>query len=184
MEAYEALVTRVSATKVGEPAPNEAEESKIIAAAQRAPDHGRLRPSRFLSIRGEARLRFGEILADALERRDPRATPELVERERQKPLRAPLILVVAARVVPNAKIPAVEQLLSAGAAAQNIMIACHALGFNALWKTGDAAYDDGVKEALGFEASDAIVGFLYIGTPRAFPKLSAPNDPADVIRRL
>jgi len=72
---------------------------------------------------------------------------------------------VAAVYNASAKIPPVEQMLSAGAAAQNIMLAATALGFGAMWKTGDAAYDDTVKAALGLEAQSAIVGFLYLGTP-------------------
>ncbi len=182
MDAYEALVTRVSPIELGEPAPDEAVERAIVAAALRAPDHGRLRPWHFLSIRGDGRKGFGEVLAASLARRDPQATPELLDRERQKALRAPLILVVVARVAQSPKIPSIEQLLSAGAAAQNIMIAAHALGFGALWKTGDAAYDDGVKQELGLRDTDRIAGFLYIGTPKAMPKPPAPLDTAEFLK--
>jgi len=181
MDAYEALVTRISPKELCEPAPDEAALRKIVAAGLRAPDHGRLRPWRFISIRGGARHRLGEVFAAALARREPGAGAEL-ERERQKPLRAPLVLVVAAHIAHSPKIPPVEQLLSAGAAAQNIMIACHALGFGAMWKTGAPAYDRGVKEALGLAAADEIAGFLYIGTPKTTPKPPAPLDPADFVR--
>ena len=92
------------------------------------------------------------------------------------------MLVVAAHITPSPKIPSVEQLLSAGAAAQNIMLACHALGYAAVWKTGAPAYDTGVKEALGLEAADEIAGFLYIGTPTVTPKAPASLDPADFLR--
>jgi len=87
-----------------------------------------------------------------------------LERERRKAFRSPLIVVVAAIVTPEGKIPAIEQILSAGAAAQNMLHAAFALGFNAVWKTGGPAYDNHVKSALGLEAKDAIVGFMYIGT--------------------
>ena len=110
MDAYEALITRVSPKELGEPAPDEATLGKIVAAALRAPDHGRLRPWRFISIRGEGRNRLGDLLAASLSRRDPNADAEL-ERERQKPLRAPLVLVVAAHITQSPKIPPVEQLL-------------------------------------------------------------------------
>jgi len=182
MDAYEALVTRVSPIEIGDPAPDKEMVRKLVAAALRAPDHGRLHPWRFISIRGEGRRRLGEVFAAALQRRDPKATSDVVERERQKPLRGPLLLVVVARIVEPSKIPAVEQLLSAGAAAQNILLASHALGFAAMWKTGEAAYDPSVKEAPGLGASEAIVGLLYIGTPKAMPKTPAPLDPADFIR--
>src|SRR5215813_1224421 len=118
MDALEALTARVSPTELGDPAPDEEAERRLIEAALRAPDHGRLRPWRFLSVRADGRKRLGEVLALALKRRDPEAGPDLLERERLKPLRAPLILIVAARITANPKIPAVEQLLSAGAAAQ------------------------------------------------------------------
>ena len=182
MDAYEALITRASPLELGDPAPDDNAETKILAAALRAPDHGRLRPWRFLSIRGEGRNRLGEVLASALQRRDPAVSPSLLEREKQKALRAPLIVVVAARITADPKIPAVEQLLSAGAAAQNIMIASHALGFGAMWKTGEPAYDAGVKEALGLAASDEIAGFMYIGTPKVAPKASISLDPKDFVQ--
>ncbi len=182
MDAYEALVTRVSPTEIGEPAPDDETVRKIVAAALRAPDHGRLRPWRFICIRGESRRHLGDVFASALQRRDPKATPEVLERERQKPLRGPLLIVVVARIAEPSRIPAVEQLLSAGAAAQNIMLASHALGFGAMWKTGDAVYDTSVKEALGLEASEAIAGLIYIGTVKTTPKPPAPLDPADFIR--
>ncbi|MGA7328980.1 MAG: nitroreductase [Rhodomicrobium sp.] len=184
MEAYEALISRASPLTLGEPAPDAETERKLIAAALRAPDHGRLRPWLFISIRGEDRLRLGEILASSFRLREPSAGADVVERERQKALRAPLILVVAARISDNPKIPAIEQIISAGAAAQNVMLASHALGFGAMWKTGAAAYDPIVKEALGLRPNDQIAGFIYIGTTVAAPKSLPPLDPAGFLSEL
>ncbi|HLY52436.1 MAG TPA: nitroreductase [Steroidobacteraceae bacterium] len=164
MQAIDALVTRRSAVTLTEPAPDDGALQLIFASAVRAPDHGRLRPWRFVVVRGAARERFGELLAAHLARTQPAATAEALQRERAKALRAPLILVVAAHVNAAVKIPPIEQVLSAGAAAQNILLASVALGYNAMWKTGGAAYDEAVKRALGFEPGDAIVGFLYVGT--------------------
>ncbi|MBV8910544.1 MAG: nitroreductase family protein, partial [Gammaproteobacteria bacterium] len=131
-----------------------------------APDHGRLRPWRFVLVRPEARARFGELLADHLRRTHPQVSAETLERERLKAFRAPLIVVVAAHCNPAVKIPLIEQTLSAGAAAHAMMLAAFALGFNAMWKTGGPAYDPVVKATLGLEAGDAIAGFLYLGTER------------------
>jgi nitroreductase len=164
MDAIEALTSRRSPVKLVEPAPGDEQLQQILSAAIRAPDHGRLRPWRFLVLRGSARERLGDVLADALKARAPDVPPDVIERERQKPLRSPLMVVVAAAIA-EGKIPAVEQLLSAGAAAQNIMLAAHAMGFGANWRTGDGAYDAKVKEALGLKPDDAIVGFFYLGTP-------------------
>lgn len=164
MQAIDALLRRYSARALQEPAPDDAALGLMFESATRAADHGRLRPWRFIVIKRDDRDRFGQLLADHLRRSKGSVSDEALERERQKAFRAPLIVVVAAVVAADAKIPAIEQTLSAGAAAQNILHAALALGFNGVWKTGGAAYDDQVKAALGLEPKDAIVGFLYIGT--------------------
>jgi nitroreductase len=167
MQAIDALLTRRSARALGDPAPDEGALELIFSAAVRAPDHGRLRPWRFAVVRGDARERFGELLAQQLQRSHPQIGAEALQRERSKALRAPLIVVIAAQCKPAIKIPVIEQTLSAGAAAHAMMLAAFALGFNAMWKTGAPAYDETVKAALGFAADDAIVGFLYLGSEPA-----------------
>jgi nitroreductase len=165
MNTIDALLGRRSAKTLTDPAPDEGALELLLQCASRAPDHGRLRPWRFILIRGAARERLGELLAGHLLRKQPAATAEALQRERQKALRAPLIIVVAAVCNAAAKIPVIEQILAAGAAAGNMMLAATELGFGAMWKTGDAAYDDAVKAALDLAPRDAIVGFLYLGTP-------------------
>jgi len=169
MQAIEALLRRYSPRALKEPAPDDAALGLIFESATRAPDHGRLRPWRFIVIRSEDRARFGGLLADHLRRTKGSVSDETLERERLKAFRAPLIVAVAAVVSPDGKIPAIEQILSAGAAAQNMLHAAFALGFNAVWKTGGAAYDEQVKLALGLESKDCIVGFLYMGTDEEGP---------------
>jgi nitroreductase len=158
-----ALVGRVSPLRVVEPGPAKADLDQILAAGVRAPDHGRLRPWRFLLIRDDARHRFGDVLAESLKRRKQDLSESALQAEHDKALRAPLIIVVAAAVRGGTKVPAIEQIVSAGAAAQNMLVAAHALGFGGFWRTGDAAYDDHVKKAFGLGAEDEIVGFLYLG---------------------
>jgi nitroreductase len=164
MDALEMLLKRESAMKLSEPGPSEEQLDTMFEAAVRAPDHGRLRPWAFVVVPKEKRARFGEIMAQSLQRRRSDASAEMIQREKQKALRAPIILIVAARPKSTERIPEIEQVLSAGAAAQNIMLAAYAQGFGAMWRTGDAAYDDGVKTALGLQPSDKIVGFIYLGS--------------------
>jgi nitroreductase len=164
MDVIEALHSRSSAKTFGATAPTKEHLDTVLAAAVRAPDHGRLRPWRFMLIEGDQRRRFGEMLAASALRRVPALSAGDLERERAKALRAPLIIVVACRIVPGTKVPAIEQLMAAGAAAQNILLALHALGYAAAWKTGEAAYDTEMKKALGLAADDHIVGFVYTGS--------------------
>jgi nitroreductase len=168
MQAIEALLRRYSARDLAEPAPDGAALGLILEAATRAPDHGRLRPWRFIVVGLEERAAFGELLAANLRRSRPTATEESLERERRKAFRAPLIIVAAA-IIQEGKIPPIEQILSAGAAVQNILHAAFALGFNAVWKTGGPAYDDEIKRSLGLASKDAIVGFVYLGTDTSGP---------------
>jgi nitroreductase len=169
MQAIDALLQRRSARALSEPAPDDSALELIFESAARAPDHGRLRPWRFIVIQGAGRGRLGDLLSEHLRRSHASVTEETLQRERQKAFRAPLIVVVAAICNPAVKIPVIEQILSAGAAAQNMMLAASALGFNAMWKTGALAYDDTAKAALGLEPKDAIVGFLYLGTDASGP---------------
>jgi nitroreductase len=169
MEAMDLLLGRHSATRLGSPGPDQAALESMLLAALRAPDHGRLRPWRFIVIPEERREAFGDLLARTLQAREPGVSADELERERGKALRAPVIVVAAAHLRRDHKIPEVEQLLATGAAAQNVMLAAQALGFGAMWKTGGPAYDAAVKQELGLDAEDAIVGFLYIGTETGEP---------------
>jgi nitroreductase len=165
MDALETLMTRRSPAKLADPAPPADALTQAMAAAVRAPDHGRLKPWRFLVIDTPARGAFGEIMAQCLKRQQPDANDEMLAREREKALRAPMIVVAVAKIQPkHPKIPEVEQLLAAGAAAQNFWLALHAQGYGAMWKTGAPAYDAEVKRQLGLAETDHIVGFMYVGS--------------------
>ncbi|MEX0583738.1 MAG: nitroreductase [Sneathiella sp.] len=171
MNAIEALVTRKSTARLTMPAPGTEDLNVMMKAAIRAPDHCRLRPWRFLVVEGAAREKLGDIFMDALKSRDPEAKEAMLEKERSKPLRAPMIVIVIAKVEEHPKVPVVEQILSAGAAAQNIMLAAHALGYGGIWRSGKPCFDPNVKQALGASEADQIVGFLYLGTAERSPIL-------------
>jgi nitroreductase len=164
MNALDLMLSRESALKLEAPGPSPEDLEQIFESAVRAPDHGRLRPWQFVVITEDQRAAFGDLIADALRRRMPTVSDGELQRERDKAFRAPCIVVVAAKVKRGHKIPEIEQIASASAAAQTIMLAAPALGYGAVWKTGAPAYDPSVKTALGLAADDDIIGFLYIGT--------------------
>lgn len=185
MDALDAICTRhsVSPAYLGAPGPGPETLSVLLDAAARAPDHGCLRPWRFLIIQGDARARFGDLVADGLRKRDPAAELGKVEKERLKPLRAPVLIAVIARLQPDhAKIPEVEQILAAGAAVQNLLLAAQALGVGAKWVTGASAYDPHVKAGLGLEAKDLIAGFVFLGSIEGAPPLVPHADAGRLTR--
>jgi nitroreductase len=181
MDALELMLTRESALKLQSPGPSAAELDRIFATAVRAPDHGRLRPWHFVVINEAQRAAFGALMADSLRRRVPTVSDAELQRESDKAFRAPVIVAVAARLQKGHKIPEIEQIASACAATQTIMLAAPALGYAAMWKTGAPAYDPAVKTALGLNADDEIIGFLYIGTSAGGPSPLPRPDPKDFV---
>jgi reactive intermediate/imine deaminase len=177
MSIIDTLRSRATPKDFSAPAPAADVLKAALEAAVAAPDHGRMRPWRFILIEGAARVSFGAVLASSLRRRKPDANAGELEREAAKALRSPLIIVVAAKLTPRPGVPEIEQILATGAAVQNLMLALHAQGFGAAWKTGEAAYDPMVKTALGLDPGDAIVAFLYAGTPGAIA--ARPRPPAE-----
>jgi nitroreductase len=168
-----AIASRASAVRLKEPGPDDEQLMTILNAGVRAPDHGRLTPWRFVVIEGRARVTFGMAMAQSCGRQNPSFDERRLLAEAEKPLRAPLIVAVAARVVDHDRVPAAEQIMAVAAGVQNMLLAAHAQGFGAMWKTGACASDPFVIRALGFQPADVIVGFLYIGTAE---KLPPPRD--------
>ena len=169
MDALDAIRQRVSVQRVGGKAPDRSQRDAIYAAALRVPDHAQLKPWRFLEVEGDGLDGLGELFVEALRANKTESGEEVTAREivrtKAKPLRAPLVIVVIASPKVHPKVPEVEQLLSAGTAAQNILLASHALGVGAMWRTGGVAYDPIVKAGLGLKESEHIVGFIYLGEP-------------------
>ncbi|MEY2474095.1 MAG: hypothetical protein QOK28_3424 [Actinomycetota bacterium] len=169
MDALDAIFARRSIGRMRPPAPTEADLDTILRAAAVAPDHNELRPWKFVILEGDAKVAFGEVLADAYRARTEAAGKDIVsakeEKERTKLGRAPMVVVVCAVNRGEDTVPFIEQFAAAAAASQNMLLAATALGYGSMWRTGDPAYDDDVKSALGLTKQDAIVGFLYLGTP-------------------
>ena len=159
-----------------DPAPDNTQLREIFELAMHAPDHARLHPYRFITIRGDARHALAEVFGAAVKRRDPDVSEAYVSKQKHKPLRSPLIVVVVACLSDNPKVPEIEQMLSAGAAAHNVLLASNAMGFGSIWLTGDNAYDIGVCEALGLASNEKIIGFIYLGTEKR--KLPSPPKPS------
>ncbi len=176
--ALDSLLSRASTGELQDPAPDGPALRQIVAAGLCAPDHGKLRPWRFVAIRGEARGRFADVAVAALRARDPAATEPEAERMRGKLLAAPLILALGVHATPAVKVPEIEQVMSVAAAAMNMLNAAHALGFGGKWVTGPNAYDPAVAAALGVPR---LAGFLYLGTPVGGVPVARRSDPSDFL---
>ena len=160
----------VVARNITDPGPDDAELERILRAAIRVPDHGKLGPWRVILLRGEARVQFGEVLGAAFKKANPDAFDELVEVERERFQRAPVVAAVVSRARAGQKVPVWEQQLSSGAVCLNMLNAAHAMGYVAQWLTEWPAYNDDVASALGLGESERIAGFVYIGSTATPPE--------------
>lgn len=172
MDALQALHCRVSTNRLTAPAPSKAVLKNIQKAALRAADHGRLKPWRFLIVETDGLDSLGELFVAA-------SGPDLSESEKLKIIkkshRAPMVIVAIAKPVDLPKIPEIEQIISTGAAVQNMLNAAYAQNIGAMWRTGGLAYNPEVKRGLGLAECESIVGFLYLGTPQAGKSRCAPE---------
>src|SRR3546814_19536909 len=134
----------------------------MLKAAVSAPDHGRVRPWRFVVIEGEARKRFGNLLAEAHRDANPECTEEKLDQVRAKALRAPTIVALLCQMDKTHKVPVIEQQYAGAAAGAHLMLAAKALGFGSNWKTGAPAYHPNVRKGQWFVEDVAIIGFFNI----------------------
>ncbi len=186
MDALENLHQRVSLPMLEEPAPSAGQLENLYRAALRAPDHGAMKPWRFLNVQGEARNKLGELFAQAAlkqaEAKQETLSEEQLNKFRNMPLRAPLVVVAIACTREHPKVPHSEQLISAGCAVQNMLLAAHAQGIGGMWRTGDMAYNVDVMAGLELAEGEEIVGYLYLGTParsRKVPQLDVEKFVSD-----
>ncbi len=160
---HQIIHQRQSIGALTEPAPTVAQLEQAIVAALTAPDHHRLKPTRFVLITAEQRVAFGAYLSQALADLGETDQQQL-QRVLQHPLRAPMLLLALTQIQDHPKVPAFEQLLSSGAAIQNLLLSLQAQGFASMWRTGPVVESSWLKQQLGLTAQDYISGIIYIGT--------------------
>ncbi len=169
MDILQAIQTRHSIGEFkSDPVPRELIE-KLLNAAVQAPNHYKVRPWRFVVLTGGGRSKLGEIMAQSLKAKFPQLDDAALGKERAKPLRSPVLIAVGVDKPTESKVLEIENICATAAACQNILLAAHALGLAAKWRTGDAARDPLVKKFLGFAEDQHIVAFLYLGYPAVVP---------------
>ena len=158
------------------PGPSRDQLDELLQIAARVPDHGKLAPWRFLLFQGEARSDFGAILSERFAALNPGAGADLLEFERARFERAPVVIGVVSTAALHPKIPEWEQQLSAGAVCQNLLIAATAMGFAAQWLTEWYSFDEEIAKALGLAEHERMAGFVYVASRSKEPSERARPD--------
>lgn len=163
------------------PAPTHAQIETAIECAATAPDHKKLRPWRFIVTQGDARHELGNALVAAAQAKAVQEGETLSEKDIVKtqamPLRAPVIITVVTKIQAHKKVPPFEQMLSAGAAVQNLILALKAQGFSTVWRTGLLCNEAAVKLYFDVGPDDYVTAFVYTGTS---PKNEPARKPIDI----
>lgn len=171
------------AKNLGEPGPSPAQLRGLLTIAARVPDHGKLAPWRFIVFEGATRARFGDILARRFAETEPAADAPRIQFERERFTRAPVVVAVISSPAAETKIPKWEQILSAGAVCQNLLIAAAAMGFSAQWLTEWYAYDEVTTAALDLKTNERVAGFVYLGAAECAAAERKRPDIQDLITR-
>jgi nitroreductase len=168
----DAIYNRRSIGKVTDEMPPRELIEQMLGAATTAPNHYHTEPWRFFVLTGDARLGLGDALVEArLEvEEDPSNVPQAVlDKTREKPLRAPVVIGVAVRPQSGEKIWPVEEVCATAAAIQNMLLAGSSLGLATMWRTGAPCYSEPVKQFFGLDEDDTLLGMIYVGYPAAEP---------------
>lgn len=173
----DSILTRRSATTLGAPGPSTEQLAKILAAAGTVPDHGQLRPYRFAVVSGEGRAAFGNALAESALERRPELTATALDGVRSKAQRSPTLVVLIASPKPG-KIEAWEQVATAACAGYAIVLAAHALGVGAVWKSVPFTRGKGLTELLRLGPTEEMLGWIHMGT--SMSEASPARPPFDV----
>lgn len=160
------LLSRASTDVLQEPAPCGEQLELILSTALRAPDHGKLRPWRYIIVEGDARSAFAREVVAALQRR----TPDLADEKKQKVFKrfsqAPALIILGMALRDGHKIPLSEQMMAVAAGAMNILNSLHAEGFGGVWVSGAYCEDPALICRLGLGPTGKLAGVLMVGTPR------------------
>lgn len=162
------------------PAPNRAALERVLTAGLRVPDHGKLEPWRLKVLERPALARLAALAEDRARARG--LEPEMVAKARAQFDESPLCVAVIFTPQPSEKVPAIEQLFSAGAVCTSLVNAALADGWGACWLTGWVAHDtEFAASALGVTGEATIAGFVHIGTETAAPPERPRPDLARVV---
>lgn len=161
--AFQALLSRSSTDDLLTPAPQGEQLERILSAGVRAPDHGKLRPWRYIVVQGDARAALAQQVVAALERQAPETPEKKKEKMVHRFSTMPMVIGLGMALRSNDKIPLQEQVMASAAGAMNVLNGLHLEGFGGVWVSGAYCEDRTLLTRLGV---DGLAGFLFVGTPQ------------------
>lgn len=168
-----------------EPGPSSGQLDAMLRAAAAAPDHGAIRPWRFIIVPIEKRALLAETFAQALLARDADASADQLEMAREKAYRAPFLMLVVARLHDGeSSIEPLERMVSLGCALQNMLLTAHSAGLGSSLTSGKAMQSDSLRGLFKLQPGEEAICFLNAGTVAKRKSLRLHPDPASFVSTL
>jgi nitroreductase len=169
MNVEDAIRTRRSIGRVKPDPVNRDVIERLIEAASWAPSHYNTQPWTFIVMTGDGRAKLGEgyarVAAASLPDLGGQELEERLAKERLKAFRAPVVIAAVCAPSGDPRAVPAEELAASHAAVQNLLLAAHANGLGAIWRSGEPMYHPLMKETFGLNAEQELVGLIYIGKP-------------------
>lgn len=168
-----AIRNRRSIGKMTGQAPERALIRQVLEAGTWAPNHHLTEPWRFFVLEGDARAELGRVMGSVAAKRetDPARREEVAAKAASKPMRAQCLIAVAVEPATDQAVPEIEEIAAVSAAAQNMLLAAHALGLAAIWRSGWVTFEPEIREHFNLSPRATVLGFVYIG----YPAMAAPE---------
>ena len=167
MQVFDVIKRRRSIGKMTGERPTREQIEVLLEAATHAPNHHNAQPWKFIVLAGSAREELGTVMAMSLANRLEETSSENAQarlnKERNKPLRSPIVIVVVSEAPRQPNVTAMDNIEAVSASVQNMLLTAEEMGLACMWRTGDAAIDPHVKQSLDLDPGDQIVAFLYVG---------------------
>ena len=180
-EALKNILNRNSPRELSKPHPSKDEMEIIYQAALRAPDHAWQRPSRFIQVTGQGLEKLSAVFVDYAKENIEGVTAETLQKYREAPFRAPMIIILITEIKIHPKVPEIEQMLSTAAAAENILLALNALNYAGMWRTGVFALNEKIQKYLKLNDNQKVIGYLYVGTATGKQKKIPEMDTSEFV---
>ena len=182
-KGLENILSRNSPRELSKPIPSAEEMEQVYQAALRAPDHAWQRPSRFIEVKGEGLKKLSSVFKKFAEENISDLSEEVLKKYEVAPFRAPMIIILVSEIKEHPKVPEIEQMFSTAAAAENILLALHSLGYGGVWRTGKFALNDKINKYLDLSENQKVIGYLYVGTPTGPQKKIPEMDAAKFVTK-
>ncbi|WP_100637070.1 nitroreductase family protein [Marinomonas sp. ef1] len=164
MDAIDALMTRRSYSRGSllQPAPNRAELAQILQTAMTVPDHGNLKPWRFVVIQGQGMRDLEGLLRSIYD--GEVENEEYFQRFIEEIINTPMMICVYSAINQDTSVSVLDQQLAGAAACEHILLAAHAMGFGGIWHSQET--DDALRQMLQMGEEDQVLGVISLGTPK------------------